>query len=186
MRNGVFGYVKIRFFYDFQVNGIKLETGKRDRPNVKRKLGVNCRRNITGVSYKIRKMKKIYLLLFLFSASILTAQEIELEDGVLYLDDKACLKINSLGMNSYEIISLDGKNSVIVKTFTTQKKYVPEFQTKLFFIGPDEAATFSAKGMYSKKTIAALLIRSGVVDPENCTFHWDKLERLRILFNEEE
>jgi len=135
---------------------------------------------------KTRSMKKIWLFFFMLSAGTVFAQDILLKGGMVYVKGKPCLKVSSLSLNSTEFSDLEGNYSVIAKTYSVPDECLPVFYTKVIISGPDTAVAFKAVGTYSKKTIAALLVRSGLADPQTCKFNLKNLKRFRLLFDESE
>ncbi|NPA43120.1 MAG: hypothetical protein GXO27_03715 [Chlorobi bacterium] len=130
-------------------------------------------------------MKNFFTLILFMTLAWAPAQEIVLKGGVFFVNGKPCLRSDMLGVNSWELLTMDGKTSIIGKTFTEYEDCAPVFRTKLVITGPGNAETLIAKGTYSKRTVATLMIRTGFLDPNTCRINWNRLDTFVKVFSDE-
>ncbi|MBQ0788780.1 MAG: hypothetical protein KBT69_14875 [Oceanihabitans sp.] len=86
-------------------------------------------------------MKKILLitLISIWSIGSINAQKIKLKKGIVYIDDTKCMKYTG-NVSNAELISNDGKQTIILKFIRTGVGHNGGLYTKVIFV---RAKTFS-------------------------------------------
>ena len=133
-------------------------------------------------------MKKfLFPVIALFFIVSIQAQKVEIKKGIIYVEEKPCLKIVNSGLSSWEISTFDGEDSIMAMYFLENDSYCKPLQyTKIILAGQgdNEAKSYVVRGGYGKKQIVSLLLKAGMLDKDNCRFDWNKLPKFEIFVSD--
>lgn len=118
----------------------------------------------------------LFLIVLLQSFFIGSAQDVRFKKGIVYVDDKECLKYDSDANNvSYQ--SLEGEDLFVLKFI----RVGGILYTKVVFVESQMHLT-SENYIFSKKLLVQKLLKSNVI--ENCTLNEEKIANFIVKFDE--
>ncbi|MFN8283784.1 MAG: hypothetical protein U0U67_11260 [Chitinophagales bacterium] len=124
-------------------------------------------------------MKKISLILALLCTTIIGfSQEIDIKKGIVFIDGKECLKVNS-DPNNVAFSDLQG-NEIIFLKFIHDSKYASLY-VKVTFL--DQKISFTSKSyIFTKKLLIKKLLEDGTLT--DCKIVSEKAERFVLKYDE--
>lgn len=121
-------------------------------------------------------MKKIILILFLFSTSFIFSQEIDFKKGIITVDGKECMKYESSASNvTYQ--NLNGDDLIILKFIRVNG----ELYTKVIFVESRQEFT-SQNYIFTKKNLVEKLIKSNTL--VECALNEEKVSTFVLKYDE--
>jgi len=121
-------------------------------------------------------MKKIILILFLFSTSFIFSQEIDFKKGIITVDGKECMKYESSASNvTYQ--NLNGDDLIILKFIRVNG----ELYTKVIFVESRQEFT-SQNYIFTKKNLVEKLIKSNTL--VECALNEEKVNTFVLKYDE--
>lgn len=125
-------------------------------------------------------MKKISLVLAVLCLSVVGfSQDIDIKKGMVLIDGKECLKVNS-DPNNVAFSDLEG-NEIIFLKFIHDSKYASLY-VKITFL--NQKASFTSKSyIFTKKLLLKKLLEDGTLT--DCKLVSEKVEKFIMKYDEE-
>ncbi len=125
-------------------------------------------------------MKKIIITCsFLLISSLGFSQEIKIDNDIVSIDGKECLKINDSDPNNVSILDLNNNEIVFLK-FIRNSKYAPLY-TKITFL--DQKLSFTSKSyIFTKKLLLKKLLSDKTLN--DCKLDPEKVEKFVLKYDE--